>query len=127
MGFHLVNGTLLASQKAKVNATEEATGGEAGPVEDIDFENIDLEDIEGQTPSTCHRGCHRDRPHEERHVSPRPSRRFVPEIRSAMHKFVKGLVDDACTYAEHGKRTTVKAMDVIHALRKRGHNLYGYT
>jgi len=52
---------------------------------------------------------------------------ILPEIRSAMHKFVKGLVDDACTYAEHGKRTTVTAMDVIHALRKRGHNLYGYT
>jgi len=52
---------------------------------------------------------------------------ILPEIRNELHKFVKTVVSSAMTYAEHRKRTTVTAMDVIHALRKRGQNLYGYT
>ena len=48
------------------------------------------------------------------------------EARSVMHSFVRGLVRDALAYTEFGKRTTVSAMDVIHALKKRGKQLYGY-
>jgi len=51
---------------------------------------------------------------------------ILPEIRDAMSKFVTGMVKNSIAYAEHGKRTTVKAQDVINALRKRGVQLYGY-
>ena len=48
------------------------------------------------------------------------------EARSVMHSFVKGLVRDAVVYTDYGRRTTVTAMDVIHALKKRGKQLYGF-
>jgi len=49
------------------------------------------------------------------------------ESRSLISNFVTGLVKDAIIYCEHGKRSTVSASDVIHALKKRGTQLYGYT
>ena len=48
------------------------------------------------------------------------------EIRGILKNFVEGLVRDSVTYSEHGKRTTVTALDVVYALRKRGRMLYGY-
>ncbi len=48
------------------------------------------------------------------------------EVRGILKSFVEGVVRDAVTYTEHGKRTTVSAVDVVHALKKRGRMLYGY-
>ena len=49
------------------------------------------------------------------------------EARGIMKDFVKGLKTDSVAYTEHGKRSTVTAMDVVYALRKRGRHLYGYS
>jgi len=49
-----------------------------------------------------------------------------PEMQSALATFVKKLVTDAVIYADHGRRTTVTATDVIYALRQRKMHLYGY-
>ena len=48
------------------------------------------------------------------------------EVRGILKGFVEGVVRDSVTYTEHGKRTTVTALDVVYALRKRGRMLYGY-
>lgn len=48
------------------------------------------------------------------------------EVRDVMKSFVEGVVRDATAYTEHAKRKTVTALDVVHALRKRGRMLYGY-
>ena len=49
-----------------------------------------------------------------------------PVLQTALATFVKKLVTDALTYADHGRRTTVTATDVIYALRQRKMHLYGY-
>lgn len=51
----------------------------------------------------------------------------LPEMQAVLHSFVKSLITDVIFYAESAKRSTVVASDVIHALRKRGKHLYGYT
>ncbi|KNH04993.1 histone H4 [Perkinsela sp. CCAP 1560/4] len=48
------------------------------------------------------------------------------EVRGILKGFVEGVVRDSVTYTEHSKRTTVTALDVVYALRKRGRMLYGY-
>jgi histone H4 len=48
------------------------------------------------------------------------------EVRGILKSFVEGVVRDSVTYTEHGKRTTVTALDVVYALKKRGRMLYGY-
>eukprot|EP01084_Bolivina_argentea_P288721 495602_1 len=48
------------------------------------------------------------------------------EVRGVLKSFVEGTVRDATAYTEHAKRKTVTALDVVHALKKRGHMLYGY-
>lgn len=48
------------------------------------------------------------------------------EAREVMKIFTEGVVRDATAYTEHAKRKTVMALDVVHALRKRGRMLYGY-
>ena len=40
--------------------------------------------------------------------------------------FLEGLIRDAITYTEHGKRKTVTALDVVFALKKAGRTLYGF-
>jgi len=50
----------------------------------------------------------------------------VPEMQIEMANFVKKLVHDAIAYAEHGRRSTVTASDVLYALRHRKMHLYGY-
>ena len=57
----------------------------------------------------------------------RISARLYEEARGIMKNFVTGLVKDSEAYTENGKRNTVSAMDVVHALRKRGRFLYGYS
>lgn len=48
------------------------------------------------------------------------------EVRGILKSFVEGVVRDATAYTEHAKRKTVTALDVVHALKKRGRMLYGY-
>ena len=48
------------------------------------------------------------------------------DVRDVLKGFVEGVVRDSVAYTEHAKRKTVTALDVVHALRKRGRMLYGY-
>ena len=48
------------------------------------------------------------------------------EVRGVLKSFVEGVVRDSIAYTEHAKRRTVTALDVVHALKKRGRMLYGY-
>ena len=56
----------------------------------------------------------------------RISASIYEDARAVMKGFVESVVRDATAYTEHAKRRTVMAVDVIHALRKRGRMLYGY-
>lgn len=47
------------------------------------------------------------------------------ETRGALHQFVTTMVRDASTYAAHGRRKTITAMDVLMALKRNGRPLYG--
>jgi histone H4 len=48
------------------------------------------------------------------------------EVRCAMKVFLSDVIRDAITYTDHGRRKTVTALDVVHALRRQGHTLYGF-
>lgn len=47
-------------------------------------------------------------------------------IRDYINDFLERVVRDSLTYAEHGKRLTITAMDVVYALKKNGRVIYGY-
>ncbi|KAJ6571434.1 histone-fold-containing protein [Mycena capillaripes] len=40
--------------------------------------------------------------------------------------FLEGVVRDCVTYSGHANRKTVTALDVVHALKRSGHTLYGF-
>jgi histone H4 len=46
--------------------------------------------------------------------------------RDFIDSFLDRVVKDCVIYAEHGKRKTVTAMDVVYALKKNGRVIYGY-
>lgn len=46
--------------------------------------------------------------------------------RGCLKLFLENVIRDAITYTEHAKRSTVTAMDVVYALRLKGHTLYGF-
>jgi histone H4 len=48
------------------------------------------------------------------------------EIRNVLKVFLENLIRDAVTFTEHDKRKIVTAMDVVYALKRQGHTLYGY-
>jgi histone H4 len=48
------------------------------------------------------------------------------EVRVLLKAFVEGVIRDATAYTEHAKRKTLTALDVVHALKKRGRVMYGY-
>ena len=48
------------------------------------------------------------------------------EVRTVLKGFVEQVVRDSVSYTECGKRKTVTALDVVHALKNRGRMLYGY-
>jgi histone H4 len=48
------------------------------------------------------------------------------EVRNYIDEFLERVVRDSLTYAEHSKRLTISAMDVVYALKKNGRVLYGY-
>lgn len=49
------------------------------------------------------------------------------ETRNVLKNFLEGVVRDAVTYTEHGRRKTVTAMDVVYALKRGGRTLYGFS
>jgi histone H4 len=48
------------------------------------------------------------------------------ETRSVLKQFLVGAVHDAVQYADHAKRTTVSALDVVYALKRQGRTIYGF-
>ena len=56
----------------------------------------------------------------------RISAAIYDEAREVMKSYVEGVVRSAVAYSENAGRKTVKAVDVVHALRKQGRMLYGY-
>ena len=48
------------------------------------------------------------------------------ETRGVLKVFLKKLVHDSVTYTELARRTTVTAMDVVHALKHQGKTIYGF-
>ena len=48
------------------------------------------------------------------------------EVRQVLKGFVDQVVRDSVSFTECGKRKTVTALDVVHALKNRGRMLYGY-
>jgi histone H4 len=47
-------------------------------------------------------------------------------VREYIDDFLERVVRDSLTYAEHAKRLTITAMDVVYALKKNGRVIYGY-
>jgi histone H4 len=56
----------------------------------------------------------------------RISNLIYDEARSALKMFLENVVRDAVTYADHARRKTVTAMDVVYALKRQGRTLYGF-
>lgn len=48
------------------------------------------------------------------------------QTRDFVDYFLNSIVKDAAVFAEHAKRKTITAMDVIYALKRCGRSLYGY-
>ncbi|GMH80609.1 hypothetical protein TrVE_jg1300 [Triparma verrucosa] len=48
------------------------------------------------------------------------------ESRGVLKVFLENVISDSIVYAEHGRRHTVTAMDVIYSLRRQGKTLYGF-
>ena len=55
----------------------------------------------------------------------RISERVYDETRSALKDFLHRVVGDAFQYTQHANRKTVTAMDVVYALKRQGHTVYG--
>jgi histone H4 len=51
---------------------------------------------------------------------------FYEEARNVLKVFLQSVVRDAIVYAQHGKRKTVMAIDVVLALKRQGRTLYGF-
>jgi histone H4 len=48
------------------------------------------------------------------------------DTRLVMKQFLERVIQDSLTLTEYGKRKTVSAADVVHALQRQGRTLYGY-
>ncbi len=48
------------------------------------------------------------------------------ETRDALRSFLSGLVKDSIEYADSARRKTVTALDVVHACKRQGRQLYGF-
>lgn len=56
----------------------------------------------------------------------RISKPIYEEIRQELRIFLESTLRDATTYCEHAKRRTVKPLDIVYALKRKGRDLYGY-
>jgi len=54
------------------------------------------------------------------------SEAFYDNVRSALYQFLDETIADASHYSNHARRQTITALDVVHALKRRGITLYGY-
>ncbi|XP_062051340.1 histone H4-like [Lepus europaeus] len=48
------------------------------------------------------------------------------ETRGVLKVFLENVIRHTVTYTEHAKRKTVTAMDMVYALKRQGHTLYGF-
>jgi histone H4 len=48
------------------------------------------------------------------------------ETRSVLKVFLENVIRDVLIYIEHGCRRTITATDVVYALKRHGHTLYGF-
>ena len=48
------------------------------------------------------------------------------ETRMNCKAWLENVIIDAITYAEHARRKTVTAMDIVYALKRHGQELYGF-
>lgn len=48
------------------------------------------------------------------------------ETRGLLRQFLENILRDAVTYTEYSKRSTLSALDVVHALKRNGRTLYGF-
>ena len=48
------------------------------------------------------------------------------ETRGVLKVFLENVIRDSVTYAEHARRKTVTAMDVVYALKRQGKTIYGF-
>lgn len=48
------------------------------------------------------------------------------ETRAILKNFLERLIRQGTTYAEHGRRSTVSAADIVSALKRQGITIYGF-
>jgi len=48
------------------------------------------------------------------------------ETRGELREFMEKIIRRAATYADHARRKTVTGLDVVYALKREGHTLYGF-
>ena len=48
------------------------------------------------------------------------------ETRGDLKAFLELIIKDALIYTKHARRKTMTAADVVYALKKNGHKIYGY-
>ncbi|CAG9571346.1 histone H4 [Leishmania major strain Friedlin] len=56
----------------------------------------------------------------------RISSEVYEEVRRVLKAYVEDIVRCSTAYTEYARKKTVTACDVVNALRKQGHILYGY-
>ncbi|KAJ7917220.1 hypothetical protein B0H13DRAFT_2269593 [Mycena leptocephala] len=56
----------------------------------------------------------------------RISRPIYEDTRGVLKIFLDNVVRDTVAYTAHANRTTVTALDVVHALKRSGRTLYGF-
>lgn len=55
----------------------------------------------------------------------RVSQLMYDESRDVLKGFLEAVLRDAVTYTEYANRKTIGSLDVVHALKRQGHILYG--
>lgn len=48
------------------------------------------------------------------------------EVRGVLRSFLESVIQDASIYCEFARRRTITPMDIVYALKRRGHTLYGF-
>ncbi|CAJ0750261.1 16449_t:CDS:2 [Entrophospora sp. SA101] len=48
------------------------------------------------------------------------------ETRGVLKVFLENVIRDVVTYTENANRKTVMSLDVVYALKRQGHTLYGF-
>ena len=57
----------------------------------------------------------------------RISQLVYEEVRNVLKVFLENILRDAVTYTEYAERTTVTTADVMHALKRQGRTVYGFS